>query len=66
MKEQHGKFLRSLRLMRGWTQAELARRVHVSQPAVAQWEAGRTRPSEQTVKWLADAFELPMSVVRGE
>lgn len=36
------------------TQEELAKRINVTQGAVAQWESGRTRPRSDTLVRLAD------------
>ena len=44
--------IRAHRIMRGWSQGDLARRLGVSRPAVAQWESGRNRPSERHVAAL--------------
>ena len=41
--------IRSARLQRGMTQAELARRLDTKQSAVARWEAGRVSPRVETL-----------------
>lgn len=51
--------IRMLRTSRGWTQSDLARRVHATQPAVAHWESGRHMPGRQSQRLLADAFDVP-------
>lgn len=45
-----------LRLRRGWTQAELAKRVGTTQSAIARLEAGFSLPSLKMLIKLADAF----------
>jgi transcriptional regulator with XRE-family HTH domain len=54
---------------RGWSQAELARRVSVTQPSVAEWESGRKAPSMKNLMRLAQllgvGFEW-LSTGRGE
>ncbi|MFC4536693.1 helix-turn-helix domain-containing protein [Sphaerisporangium dianthi] len=46
----------------GMTQAELARRTGLKQPAVARFEAGGTMPTIPMLERLADALELRLSV----
>jgi transcriptional regulator with XRE-family HTH domain len=36
--------LRTARLQKGWTQTQLAARLGIQQPSVAQWEAGSSCP----------------------
>ena len=45
--------IRSLRLQNGYTQPELAEAVGVTKNAVSNWEAGRTRPDLDTIKYFA-------------
>lgn len=49
-----------LRLQKGWSQAELARRADTSQPYIARLESGRVDPGVRTVKKIAKALEVPM------
>lgn len=39
--------MRSLRLARGLSHADIATALGVSRPAVSQWEAGTTQPSDE-------------------
>lgn len=48
----------------GLTQTELARRVGVSQPAIAQIEAGKTNPSAQVLEAVAFQTGFPVSFFR--
>lgn len=48
--------IRMLRLAKGWSQETLAEAVHVTQPAVAQWESNRWLPSRQSQFLLAEAL----------
>src|SRR5687768_2402292 len=50
----------------GLTQTEFARRVGVSQPAIAQIEAGRTRPSPSVLEAIAFQSGFPLSFFRRE
>jgi ribosome-binding protein aMBF1 (putative translation factor) len=49
-----------LRLQKGWSQAELARRADTSQPYIARLELGRVDPGVRTVRKIAKALEVPM------
>ncbi|AUS78096.1 XRE family transcriptional regulator [Actinoalloteichus sp. AHMU CJ021] len=51
-----GRMLRRLRQERGWTQTELARRVHVGQSALSRYESGRSQPSPDVVEALAEVL----------
>ena len=50
--------LRQHRNLRGWSQAELARRAGLSRPAVSAIETGRLVPSTAAALALAAALEL--------
>ena len=47
-----------LRIARGWSQAELARRIGVSASAVGMYEQGRREPSLQLVVSIAREFSV--------
>jgi transcriptional regulator with XRE-family HTH domain len=49
----NGSRIRHARELRGYTQAELARRIGVRQPAIAQAESGLTSPSDETLTAIA-------------
>ena len=49
--------LRELRKQRGWTQAEVAEALGVTDLTVRRWELGQTTPSVYHVKKLCDLFE---------
>ncbi len=53
----------SLRLQKGWSQAELARRANTSQPYIARLELGQVDPQISTVKKLARALGVPLTTV---
>lgn len=53
----------SLRLQKGWSQAELARRANTSQPYIARLELGQVDPQISTVKKLARALGAPLTTV---
>ena len=47
-----------LRVEKGWSQAELARRIGVSPSAVGMYEQGRREPSLALVVCLAQALDV--------
>ena len=50
--------IRKERGQRGWTQAELARRIPIGQQTVSSWERGMTRPGREQAKRLLELFEV--------
>jgi transcriptional regulator with XRE-family HTH domain len=55
-----GERIRQARKSRGMSQADLAVRIGVSQPAIANWESGVHDPRRLTLAKLADALEAPL------
>lgn len=53
--------IRALRKIRRFTQAELARRLGVSQGIMSRWEAGRHMPPPDIIAKLAELAGLPVS-----
>ena len=47
----------------GLTQAQLAERMGVAQPRVAEWEGGKTTPGLDTVERWADALGLVLHLI---
>lgn len=45
--------IKSIRLKRKMTQAELARRLQIDQTAVSQWESGKSMPTADKLPELA-------------
>jgi transcriptional regulator with XRE-family HTH domain len=54
--------IREARLRAGLTQRDLAERLGTTQSAVARWEAGRVRPSLETLSGAAAACGLELRV----
>lgn len=48
------------RLLRGWSQAELARRARVNATTVSQIESGRFRPYSDQLARIALALDCPV------
>ena len=55
--------IRQVREVQGVSQRELARRLGVSQPVVARWEAGRDSPRLDTLQRIAEALEVNLEVI---
>lgn len=50
--------IESLRRNKGWSQAELARRLHISSSAVGMYEQGRREPSVEVLIALSNEFNV--------
>lgn len=62
-----GGFLAQCRKEKGWTQKELADRLHVSDKAVSKWERGQGFPDIKLIEPLAEALEVSiLELMRGE
>ena len=53
-----GMRIREVREQSGMTQAELAKRVHVSRSSVESWESGQSYPSIDSCVALSETFHL--------
>ena len=56
-----GAFLARMRKSQGFTQAELAQQLHVTDKAVSRWERGVGLPDINTLEPLADALGLTLA-----
>lgn len=54
--------VKSLRKKKGWTQSDLASHVGTSQRAIVRLEKGETEPNVATLKKIALAFGLKLSI----
>ena len=52
-----------LRLSKGLTQEELARKVHTRQSAIARLESASSLPSLSTIKRVAEALDADLDIV---
>lgn len=57
--------LRALRISRGLSQEEIAKRCGLRQSAVAAWESGRSQPSLQMFFMLADFYGVTPDEIAG-
>jgi len=55
-----GQRLKELRLRRGWSQDELAKKVGVQQKQISSYERGANTPSGEIFVALADAFDVSL------
>jgi transcriptional regulator with XRE-family HTH domain len=58
-----GENIKVLRLARGWTQEDLASRLHLTRQAVGHYESGRTVPDIDTCRRLAEVFGVELEVL---
>lgn len=58
-----GRRIRRLRMVREWTQGELAVKVGVEQPVVSKWERGKSLAALDTQKALAEAFGVDWAAI---
>jgi transcriptional regulator with XRE-family HTH domain len=54
-----GARIKAARLKKGWSQAEFAEKLAVSQPAVAHWESGAHAPRYALLHRIAALLEIP-------
>lgn len=63
MTTSFGETLRRLRTEKGLSQQQLAVRLHMERPSVANWEAGRRMPDAATVYQIAGALSVDSSAL---
>ena len=62
-----GKFVSLLRKEKGWTQAELAERINVTDKAISKWERGLGFPDIKLIEPLAEALDVSiLEIMRSE
>lgn len=57
--------IKTLREARGWTQAELARRLNITRNGVNSWEQGLSMPSPACLVDLAKLFSISTDYLLG-
>lgn len=60
-----GENLKTLRKQKGFSQEELAARLHVVRQTVSKWEKGRSVPDADALIRLAEVLEVSVSVAAG-
>lgn len=60
-----GETIKELRTARGWTQADLARRLGVTRNGVNSWEQGLSVPSPASLVELAKVFSVTTDYLLG-
>ncbi len=63
MTTSFGETLRRLRTEKGLSQQQLAVRLHMERPSIANWEAGRRMPDAATVYQIAEALGVDSSAL---
>ena len=57
--------IRALRLLKGFSQDEVAEKVFVTRQAVSRWENGETVPNTETLKQLSNLFNVSINTLLG-
>ena len=57
--------LKELRTARGYSQSELAEKLHVSKSTISMIEAGARKPSLEVLEMIADFFNVTTDYLRG-
>lgn len=55
-----GQRIKTMRLSRGMTQADLAKALDQSQASITMYETGKREPDFETLEALADIFNVPL------
>lgn len=50
--------LRRLRQQRNWSQAEVAQRLDISQPAYNKWESDQAKPNVQNLMKISEVYDI--------
>ena len=62
-RESFGQRIARLRKARQWTQADLAKRLGVTETSVCYWEQGRSRPRTARLQSLAELLDMPLAAL---
>ena len=60
-----GERLRDLRKQKGYSQTQMARKLHITQGAISQWENGLTTPAADQLVTLAQVFGISVDELLG-
>lgn len=58
--------LRMLRMERGWSQNDLAERIHSTKSTVSNWEQGTRVPKIEKLEEIADLFNVDIDFLLGK
>ena len=58
--------LRTFRKERGWSQQDLALKIHYSQQCISQWENMQIEPTLSSLWILSDVFEISVDELIGK
>ena len=61
-----GKHIKQLRLENGLSQAQMAKKLGVTQGAISQWEGGHTRPDAEQLIQMPKLFQVPLDYFANE
>lgn len=65
--QKFGQFILTLRKEKGWTQLELAEKLHVTDKAVSKWERGVGFPDIKMLEPIAEVFDVSIiEIMRSE
>lgn len=65
--QKFGAFISTLRKEKGWTQAEFALRLHVTDKAVSKWERGAGFPDIKLIEPMADVLGVSiLEIIKSE
>ena len=60
-----GERLRDLRKQKGYSQTQMARKLHITQGAISQWENGLTTPAADQLVTIAQVFGISVDELLG-
>lgn len=66
MKTPFSQMLRLLRQSNGWSQREMAERLHLDRSSYAYYETGKTRPDYETLVSIAKLYRVSVDFLLGE
>ncbi len=58
--------LKELRISRNLSQMQLAKKLNISQSAIAKWELGKTEPTASAIIMLAEFFNETTDYILGK
>ena len=63
LRSELGRRIIKTRMRRGWSQAELARRLGVPRERLGKWERGLNEPSLEDLAALSEVLEVPLEAL---